>query len=173
VNIPVPSIRDLFDNDFIYNTFNKFKRPPNTEVHPLKRVCSKCEGFGFYDWIVRLTTNGEDQCIRSDMEHPVIVKNENPISVIYTRTMNNTQIFHYPTNFTPTELTYRCEQCFGCGLPISSKDNLLPITINDVEKVLSKEPPKQKQSFLKGIQTYIKGVYKNVHSKRIPQRFQS
>jgi hypothetical protein len=164
----------LFDNEFIYNTFNKFKRPSNLEIIPLKAVCSKCEGYGWYDWVARLTADEEKEFTRSDLTHPIIVKNENPISVIYVSTWSDVKTIYYPSNFTPSQLTYRCEKCFGSGIPISSDHNIHPITIDDLEKVPFKEPPPLKsiqQSFLKGLQTYIKGVYNNVTSKRISQRF--
>jgi len=156
VNIPI-EIHDLFDNEYIYNTFNKFKRNSETDITHIKAVCNKCDGYGFYDWVYRISQeNEEDFKYKSLSEGPLIVKNENPISVIYELKVYNYRKYFYPSKYDPTNLTYRCEKCFGTGLALLNNTIINPLTIENLPEKLFEPEPIKKQSLLKKLLNYIK-----------------
>lgn len=128
VQIKVPDISLLFDNEFIEKTFKRYKRGKNEWTEILASNCGKCEGYGFYDWVTRLTGDEDEEPIYNrGMNKPLIVKNENPISVIYmVETRHLT--FYYVSDFKPDSMTYRCEQCLGTGLALHDEYEMVPLT---------------------------------------------
>lgn len=144
--IQLPHIGFLFDNEFIDQTFKRYKRPANSdEPRILPRVCGKCDGYGYYDWVTRLTEQSEDDILvyGEMLNTPQILRNENPISVIFVRKKEHFWYLFYVSEFIPSPITYRCEKCQGTGLHLDL-DYLTAITPDDCEDIPIHEPkPKQ------------------------------
>ncbi len=138
VNISVPDISLLFDNDYIEKTFKRYIRKKNEWTEILASNCGKCEGYGFYDWVTRLTgEDDEDPIYNRGVKKPLVVKNENPISVIYMVEMTYLT-FYYVSDFKPDSMTYRCEQCLGTGLALHDHE-MVPLTKDSLPQ-LKPEP---------------------------------
>ncbi len=135
VAIELYDISLLFDNNYIEKTFKKYVRKKGEWTEILASNCGKCEGYGFYDWVTRLTDSGDKEPVwnRGGQTKPLIVKNENPISVIYRATHNN-HTFYYISDFKADELTYRCEECLGTGIPLHEEYEMIPLTIDSLPK---------------------------------------
>lgn len=120
VNINVPSISCLTDYNFLDEKLKKYTRVGGEEVHLSTHVCSKCEGYGFYDWVTSLRgPDDEDDEYWSDTKELILVKNENPITHLFTDESNpfvDKVHIYYPSSFEPDELTHRCENCYGTGI---------------------------------------------------------
>ena len=128
VNIKVPEISLLFDNDYIDQTFKRYKRGKHEWTEILVSNCGKCEGYGFYDWVTRLTTDDDENPVYNrGVKKPLIVKNENPISVIYMVETHHLT-FYYVSDFKPDTMTYRCENCLGTGLALHDDYEMVPLT---------------------------------------------
>jgi hypothetical protein len=123
----------LFDTAFITETFKKYRREGEREGHAsiLRANCGKCEGYGFYDWVTRLTDTGEKPTWNHGMTKPLIVKNENPISVIFLQKRDCSHTYYYVSRFHPSSITYRCERCHGTGLVFRGDGDLIPLTPED------------------------------------------
>jgi len=161
VNIPLPDIKLLFDRDFIFKTFKQYKRNSESEPEPhiIRAVCGKCDGYGFYDWVSRLTT--DENCkkplwTRGDST-PLILKNENPISRLYLHSNETYDIYYYVSEYNPNNMTYRCEQCLGTGMYLEGI-NLKALTVDDIPepKPISS---KQKHSFITALIRHIRRLY--------------
>lgn len=153
VRIEMPYISFLFDTEYITETFKKYERQPESMTHILRMCCGKCNGFGYYDWIVRLTNGDEEAILNMGGSDPVKVQNENPISVIY----QYHNYYYYPSKFRPSPLTYRCEKCAGTGLDIEDLDNLEPITLDDI-------PPEPPPKIIKQVRKKSHNILRRIFS---------
>jgi hypothetical protein len=151
VNIKIPDIKLLFDRDYIFNTFMKYKRGEEEHSNIIRAVCGKCDGYGFYDWVSRLTCDKHEPPLwtRGDNK-PLTPKNEDPISKLYLYSSVTCDTYYYISSYDPSDLLYRCEQCFGTGMTIEGM-SLKPITIEDLPKQQIKH-----KSFISKLVRYIK-----------------
>jgi hypothetical protein len=128
----------LFDNEYIERTFKRYRRKPNEYTDILASNCGRCEGYGFYDWVTRLTTTedeGEPIYNRGIAKDAMVVKNENPITKLYRIGGHYEDVYYYVSDFKPNPLTYQCEQCRGTGLAFNhSLEMLTSVTPEDLPK---------------------------------------
>jgi hypothetical protein len=144
VKIHVPYINLLFDQDFIRDTFKRYIRPNNVEPYIIRELCGKCDGYGFYDWVSRLTNDGVQEPIWTrGLTKPIIVKNENPIYKLYFRENRADHKYIYLSEYDPSDLRYRCEQCLGSGLVLNDLPSFKPITVDDLPEVKIEKLEKQ------------------------------
>lgn len=175
VKIEIPDLRLLIDQSFILNNIKKRKRDIeyHTEPYPIPNVCGKCDGYGFYDWVVHIrTVDGVDE---DDLygvgKEPIIVKNENPITTLFidTRSDSKSIYIHYISLcIAVAPMSYRCDQCHGVGLvhdinrmsKLSAKD-FLDWCDKDPELTIREKPIfKPKLSITTKIIKYLKSLYK-------------
>lgn len=144
VKIHVPYINLLFDQNFIRDTFKKYNRAGGTEPYIIQELCGKCDGYGFYDWVSRLTINDEQEptWTRGNIK-PLIVKNENPISKLYVEKEHSDHMYIYLSEYDPSDLKYRCEQCLGSGLVLGDLSSFKPITVDELPEINIKKLEKQ------------------------------
>jgi len=161
VNIHLPDIKLLFDRDFIFKTFKQYKRDLKSEPEPfiIRALCGKCDGYGFYDWVSRLTTdeNCEDPLWTRGDSTPLILKNENLISKLYLHSYNTHDTYYYVSEYSPNNMTYRCEQCLGTGIHLENI-SLKAITANDIPEQ-KPIPPEPKHSFITALIRHIRRLY--------------
>lgn len=135
VTIKVPDIKSLFDNTYIESTFKRYKRNGNEDMYILRQSCGKCGGFGYYDWVTRLTSDDNVENLVNlghDLKVAQKVKNENPITTIYHHIIyQHKERYIYPSYFEPDPLTYQCEHCLGTGLAIKT-EFLEPVSIDNL-----------------------------------------
>lgn len=163
INIKVPDIKLIFDNDFIEKNLKRYQRVGGEDLFPISGVCGKCNGYGFLDWVTRLRTHEDiDEDVLWGPEKPIQVKNENPIQNIlfYKSLHDNSLIIYYVSKFDKSELEYRCEQCNGNGL--SDTDALTSTTVekflnefNFQPRVIKTKIEKKKTGFLGFLGSFI------------------
>ena len=160
VQIRVPNKSLLFDNNYITNTFKKYRRGPNQQSRILGSSCGKCDGYGFYDWVTKLTTGKEEASFNmGERLKPVIVKNENPISLIYQDIVSS--YYYYVSDFDQSDdLIYRCEQCLGTGMELENIDRFVSLTPDDV---IEDEQP----HIFRRISTWYNNLKSNGSSKNL------
>lgn len=149
VSIKILSLHEFFDNQFIEKTFLRYKGKSKKSI--LRECCGKCDGYGFYDWIVKLTDVGNEPLhnFGEAINRPIIVKNENPISaILYDMKPYSRTSFYYVTNFKPSAVTYRCERCHGTGLNLEGR-NIKAFTIEDLEPMTIEDIPEKKGGLYK------------------------
>lgn len=159
VQIEVPDISLLFDNEYIEKTFKRYRRGKNEWSDILASNCGKCDGYGFYDWVTRLTTDDdEDPIWNRGIKEPLIVSNENPISIIYMVKTDHLT-FYYVSDFKQDSMTYRCENCLGTGLALHDEYEMVPLTKDNI--------PKPEPRVLNPINL---NIFRRIYEKIIPNK---
>jgi hypothetical protein len=157
----VPDLSLLFDNEYIERTFKRYRRKPNEYTDILASNCGRCEGYGFYDWVTRLTTTedeGEPIYNRGIAKDAMVVKNENPITKLYRIVGKYEDVYYYVSDFKPNPLTYQCEQCLGTGLAFHHPvEDLIPITPDTIP-----EKPKAIEVVKSSMFTNLKNIFRRI-----------
>ena len=105
VKIHVPYIDLLFDQDFIRDKFKRYIRPNNVEPYIIRELCGKCDGYGFYDWVSRLTNDGKQEPVWTrGVTKPLIVKNEDSISKLYVSKDRSDHKYIYLSEYDASDL---------------------------------------------------------------------
>jgi len=163
-DIKITDLTQLFNNQFIEGTFKRYipsKGKPKSKILP--RVCGKCEGYGFYDWVTKLT-DGDTSPIYNmgeGVNRPLIVKNTNPIEYVFVIDVpieEYTIQVMYPTAFIPSPVSYRCEQCCGTGLDIFDIDALKVVTLDTIDLIRPIKTFDIEETVLK--KDNMRGIYK-------------
>jgi hypothetical protein len=143
VNVAVPNIKLLFDNDFILSNLKKYRRVGGEELITVRGVCGKCDGYGYLDWITRLRTEeGVDEEMLWRSLSPIPVKNENPIISVFAEEYNAGRILiYYPSAYDESEMQYRCDQCRGTGMA-DNTSHLREFTVEEFLEFYNYKPPK-------------------------------
>lgn len=168
VKIEVPDLRLLVDQSFILNNIKKYRRGPECEPLPVRAVCGKCDGYGFYDWVVRIRS--EEGVDEDDLygvgKEPVVVRNETPITTLFIDTQSNTRriYIHYISQcLAEAPMSYRCEQCGGTGMTHFISNQMTKFTREGFLDFCHKKPEitiKRKPTFKERILNYLKPLYK-------------
>jgi len=170
VQIKVPDLSLLFDNEYIDRTFKRYRRNPNEYTDILASNCGRCEGYGFYDWVTRLTTTDDEEepiYNRGMAKDAMVVKNENPITKVYLSKGSFRDSYCYVSDFKPNPLTYQCEQCLGTGLAFHHPlEELIPITLDTLP-----EKPKAIEVFKSSTLTSLKNIFRRIlHGTQIQDK---
>ncbi len=167
VKIEVPDLGLLVEQSFILNSIKKYRRSPDSVPLLIKAVCGKCDGYGFYDWVIRIRS--EEGVDEDDLygvgKEPVVVRNENPITTLFIDTKSETRMIyiHYISRcMAEAPMSYRCEQCGGVGLPGLVLHEMTKFTREGFLDFCFKKPEiaiKRKPTFKERILNCLKPLY--------------
>ena len=153
----------FFDSDFL-SELKRYNRSTdeNAKTSIIRGVCGKCDGYGIFDWVTRITTDDgatEKAISHVDTTRPVVVKNENPIKTVYINDQTDRIKFYYISDFMTDDLTYRCDQCLGIGLDVDIS-KIVELHTDQISDIISKPKPKPKpiirtKGYLRKLLDYI------------------